>query len=152
MQLTPSLVNLIAADYPTVTFTANNEFRWSPEEKTIYYILGDEPSLFLHELGHSLLEHSHYKRDVELVTMERQAWEYAKDNLSSRYAIEISNDTIEDNLDTYRDWLHSRSICPRCQSTGRQTQKEIYACPGCRSSWRVNDARICHLRRYLLVN
>jgi DnaJ-class molecular chaperone len=51
-------------------------------------------------------------------------------------------------MNSYRDWLHARSTCPVCQATGMETKKSIYTCPACRHQWRVNEARICSLRRY----
>lgn len=82
--------------------------------------------------------------------MERDAWQYAKDTLGQTYDQAILDDTVEDALDSYRDWLHARSTCPACQATGIQTKKEEYKCLACRTKWRVNEARICALRRYKL--
>ena len=60
----------------------------------------------------------------------------------------VVEDFIEEHLDTYRDWLHARSSCPDCTATGYQTDASTYACPACSHTWRVNEARICQLRRY----
>ncbi|MCY1379960.1 hypothetical protein D9M68_895230 [compost metagenome] len=84
--------------------------------------------------------------------MERDAWRYAKEKLGSNYKVTITDTVIQDSLDTYRDWLHARSTCPNCQATGMQNRKRHYRCIACQHVWRVNDARICGLRRYSLSN
>lgn len=107
----------------------------------------DHASL-LHELAHAILDHKTYARDIELIELERDAWTHAQATLAPTYNIAIGTNQIEDALDTYRDWLHARSTCPNCQATGVQTERNAYKCLACLSKWRVNDARICALRRY----
>ena len=146
-----SLLQSAARLYPHVTFTAGERFSWDPATKTIFYAL-DEPGadiLFLHELGHAALEHAGYSRDIELLTMERAAWdEAAKVAVNLDSSVVFDEDFIEEHLDTYRDWLHARSACPTCTATGYQTSSNSYECPACHGSWRVNEARLCGLKRY----
>lgn len=149
MQSTSSLAAKLRIDYPQFSFKPAEIFRWSPSDTTIYYVESlDIPSL-LHELSHALLGHSRYTKDIELIQMERDAWHYSKTTLALKYGLGIDNDTSENALDTYRDWLHARSICPECATTGIQSQKNTYKCISCGTIWRVNEARICHLRRYV---
>ena len=101
----------------------------------------------LHEASHALLEHRSYSRDIELLAMERAAWDKAA-IIATSYDVIIDDDTIEDALDTYRNWLHSRSRCPACQAAGIQDSPQAYLCISCQHRWRVNDARSCALRRY----
>lgn len=116
---------------------------------TIHYDPND-PVGTLHELGHAICNHQKYGRDIELVIMEREAWDRALE-LSRRYGIDIDPDEIEDYLDTYRDWLDKRSRCPKCHQTGWQDQQQLtYHCPNCGSSWQANDARKTALRRRLI--
>jgi hypothetical protein len=147
-----SLTDKLQRDYPDIIFVKGDDFHWSPSTKTVTYIqdVEDEAASLLHELSHALLGHIDYKKDISLIEMERDAWQYAKDTLGQTYSQTISEDTIEDALDSYRDWLHARSTCPACQATGMQTKKEEYKCLACRTKWRVNEARICALRRYTL--
>ena len=149
MQSTSSLAAKLRTDYPQFSFTPDETFRWSPSHTTIYYIESYDASSLLHELSHALLSHSGYTKDIELLQMERDAWHYAKTILAPKYDVVIHNDVAEDALDTYRDWLHARSICPKCAATGIQSRKNTYKCIGCGTTWRVNEARICHLRRYV---
>ena len=147
-----SLLPKLQADFPALTFTAGDDFRWSPQDKTIYYLMDspDNASL-LHEVAHATLGHSRYTKDIGLIEMEREAWEYTQQHLAASYHVTIDEETIQTALDTYRDWLHARSTCPNCQATGVQTKADQYKCVACHMQWRVNEARICALRRYKLT-
>ena len=143
-----SLLTKLQADYPTITFSKAADFRWSPPEKTVYYT--NDPhadALLLHELSHSLLNHSLYIKDIDLIKMERDAWEKAR-HLAPQYEVVLSDDIIQPHLDSYRDWLHARSTCPTCGATGVQTKQATYHCVACGATWRVNEARMCGLKRY----
>ena len=149
MPLTPSLISKLKNDNPTLIFIEAEHFSWSAEESTISY-RADDPhadALLLHEISHAHLEHADYSRDVELLRMEAAAWDAAKE-LANTYGSSVDEDTAEDNLDTYREWLHARSTCPACNATGYQTGRTAYACPACTHTWRVNEARSCRLQRY----
>jgi len=150
MQSIHSLIKKLSLDYPEFGFDTADEFLWSANKKTVFYNpkLPHSREYTLHELSHALLGHSEYKRDIELIKLERDAWEYAKTELAPRYGVNISEDTIQDNLDTYRDWLYARSTCPECRTTGIETKTQNYRCLACGAIWRVNEARICALRRY----
>jgi len=149
MPSTNSLLPKLAADYPTFTFAAGTRFAWSPDAQTVFYDESDpnNTNLLLHELAHGVLNHRDYAKDVELVALEAAAWDKAVE-ISLGYDLPIDDDTIQDNLDTYREWLHARSACPECEATGYQTGKGAYTCVACAHTWRVNEARICGLKRY----
>ena len=140
------LINKISQDYSDIKFIESDDFSWKPTEKIVYYDPAGDESLFLHELGHVELHHATYRRDIELLAIERDAWEQAK-RLSKRYGITIEDESVESHLDSYRDWLHARSTCPNCQANGIQTDDKTYTCLECETSWRVNEARTCRLRR-----
>lgn len=149
MRSTSSLIHKLKTDYPQFTFFDSDSFSWNPTTKTIAFQLQavNAAPLLLHELGHALLGHDTYRRDVELVAMESAAWEEAR-KLAATYTIRYSEADAQDHLDTYRDWLHARSTCPKCTATGYQNSDHHYRCPACGHEWRVNDARVCALRRY----
>jgi hypothetical protein len=132
-----------------ITLSESDDFGWNPETTTVSYYPAhsDAPSLLLHEVGHALLGHAKYGRDIELLVIERQAWDKAE-LISHDFGVTIDADLIEDTLDTYRDWMHSRSLCPSCGATGLQVASKTYTCPSCHQKWQVNEARSCELRRY----
>jgi len=149
MPSTLSLLPKLEQQYPQLLFTPGERFAWSPDAHTVFYDQADTQNtdLLLHELAHGLLEHHDYSKDIELVAMETEAWDKAVE-LAASYDATISDDTVQDNLDTYREWLHARSTCPKCDATGYQSGKSEYTCVACSHTWRVNEARICALRRY----
>ncbi len=151
MPSTALLLKQLKTDYPQFSFKKGDHFLWSPSESAIYYCNKNQNQsiLLLHELSHALLGHTDYNSDVQLITMEREAWDYAI-KLALNYDIKMPTDTIESIIDSYRDWLHDRSTCPNCTATGLQINKHNYQCPACNHSWRVNEARTCALRRYTI--
>lgn len=143
-----SLIKKLKTAYPQFVFCESNSFLWSHADNTIFFDKdSDNYGFLLHELAHALLNHSDYSRDIELLAMERQAWDEAC-KLAIRYNMSIDDDFIQSNLDTYRDWLHSRSTCPKCNATGLQIETKAYKCLVCHHKWKVNEARTCSLRRY----
>lgn len=148
-QLT-SLLKQIINDHTQFGFVLGDDFVWSPDGRQIMYKkpahLADIWTL-LHEVAHAKLGHTSYDLDIELVTREVEAWEHARVSLAPLYGLHIDPDHIEDHLDTYRLWLHERSRCPNCRQNGLQTTKNTYSCNNCRCLWRVNEARICRLKR-----
>lgn len=126
---------------------------WSPDTRTILYRrieqIEDIWSL-LHEIAHAELGHRTFDPDIELVSHEAVAWEHARTVLAPRFNLVIDDGHIQDNLDTYRNWMFARSLCPTCGQTGLQTQN-TYSCINCRCSWRANEARLCALRRLRLL-
>ena len=151
MPSTTTLLLRLKMDYPQFLFKLDDNFSWSSSDNTIYYNKKiDNQSVFLlHELSHALLGHTSYTNDIQLITMERQAWDYTI-KLALSYNITIPDQIIQSTLDSYRDWLHSRSKCPKCQAIGLQIREYTYSCPACDHKWQVNEARTCALRRYEL--
>jgi hypothetical protein len=147
---TSSLLSKLQARFPHLAFQEGEDFHWSPSERCVYYVAND-PLLderLLHEVSHAELKHTTYTRDIELIAMERDAWGHARITLGPSFDVTIDSSVIEDDLDTYRFWLHARSSCPECSATGIQTDAKEYTCVACRATWRVNTATGCALRRY----
>lgn len=140
--------------FPAITFELGDDFRWSAQHQTVYVgEIGDERDIItlLHEIGHALAGHSNYDRDITLLNLEREAWTIASTQVAPQFDITIDNELVEDALDSYRDWLHARSTCPECSQNGVQRDRNTYECLLCHTSWRVNDARRCGLKRYRLT-
>ena len=146
------LLASLQLDYPDIRFVASDSFQWAQTNRTIHYDAGHQnaAALLLHELAHACLKHTKFQYDVELVRKESEAWAYASEILAPRYDLLIDEDTREDAIDSYRDWLHSRSLCPQCQMNCLQTKTGTYSCEACGCQWRANQARLCELRRYRL--
>lgn len=142
-----NLLTKLKSSYPYLSFEPDTVFHWSPKQKTVWY---NPDSLdvitLLHETAHGILGHNSYGRDTELLHLERDAWTKALE-IGDNFSITIDESVIEDALDTYRDWIHARSLCPSCSQNGIQTSDNSYRCVLCNKTWQVNDARHCGLRR-----
>lgn len=139
------LIKLLRSDYPELTFLIGTQLCWSPERQEIYYNPGggkDSAFGVLHEIGHARLGHRIYKTDVDLLKKEVSAWEEAL-TLAKKYGIELKQEYIQNCLDTYREWIYRRSICPDCRSTGLQDLETRYRCLNCAAVWRVSASRFC---------
>lgn len=140
----------LAADYPQFKFKAGKQDHWSPSSKTIIYNpskpLKDLKQSLLHELSHALLNHHDYSSDLELLKLESQAWEMAA-KLAPKYKLSISDNHIQNCLDTYRDWLHRRSTCPTCGVHVLQKNASTYKCFNCQTQWSVTSARFVRAYR-----
>jgi hypothetical protein len=146
----PVISKLLAA-YPELRFTPGEQFCWSPETGEIFYMAEAKGRQavwsLLHETGHALLGHSDYQADFELLKLEVAAWEKAR-QLAAGLKITIDEDHIQDCLDTYRDWLYKRSICPDCATKCLQQGDFVhYRCFNCHKTWRVSSNRFARAYR-----
>lgn len=150
MQPITKLYKSIKQDFPSLKFKQADSFYWASADNTVAHKpikTMSDLHLLLHEIAHSVLGHTSYEYDVHLAKYEALAWEHAKEVMAPRYGLKPDVELVEDSLDTYRQWLHQRSLCPSCQQTGLQQNKNTYSCINCRCSWQVNEARLCGLRR-----
>lgn len=143
-----NLLQQLRSSFPDIMFASGDDFRWSPSTKTVYYPAGSTAiATLLHETAHASLNHTGYENDIDLIHLERDAWGTTVE-LGKRFGVVIDNETVEEALDTYRDWLHARSLCPSCHQNGVQTSENTYTCVLCSQEWSVNDARSCGLKRH----
>jgi hypothetical protein len=148
------LLKSLAVRFPNLIYSPGKEFCWSPESQEIFYktdavSMCDTWSL-LHETGHAVLGHQIYQADFELLQMEIAAWGSAR-QLARELAISINEDHIQDCLDTYRDWLYQRSVCPSCGSQCMQeADYQHYRCFNCHCLWRVSANRFARAYRKTL--
>ncbi|MDR0397890.1 MAG: hypothetical protein LBH36_01765 [Candidatus Nomurabacteria bacterium] len=145
------LLQSLRSDFTDVTFKPADSFAWQAETHTVQFNPTDEnwQQLLLHELGHASLNHTDYRSDIELLRFEAEAWEYAKQHLSLKYKVDLDDQLIESHKDSYRDWLHRRSRCPKCECGGWQTGRDQYKCPNCLSEWAVNSDKFKRVHRKL---
>lgn len=141
----------LKARFPKLKFVAGRQFSWSPETGEIVYEAGRSGRRavwsLLHETGHALSRHESYKADFELLRLEVAAWERARE-LAAEIGTKIDEDHIQNSLDTYRDWLYKRSICPTCGTKClQQPDFKHYRCFNCHTVWRVTASRFCRVYR-----
>lgn len=150
MRSTSSLVAKLANNHQTINFRLGETARWSQDEQTVYYNPTEPHAdwVLLHETAHALLGHSEYIRDIVLLRMEREAWDYAARSLAPAHGISIDSTFIDEHLDTYRDWIHAKSTCPTCQSNGYEIAPRGYTCVHCGNNWYTNTGVDREIRRF----
>lgn len=147
MQISNHLLKTLGGMSDGISFKPGATFSWSPRERIVRYnkaALNTQVGIWslIHETAHALLGHQRYEMDFDLLTMEVEAWERAK-MIAQELDIKISEDHIQDCLDTYRDWLHRRSTCPTCGSISIQSDHSTYNCQNCNTTWHVSSERFC---------
>ncbi len=147
-------VKELTNSYPNISFMSGDTFYYSPAQKTVYYSSDESGKdavwALLHETGHALREHENYYSDVQLLLFEADAWEEAC-IVGAKLKIEIDEDYIQDNLDSYRDWIHKRSLCPSCDLSSIQVNNDTYSCVFCHKKWKVSEDRFCRPYRKALI-
>ena len=133
------LVAQLQKDYPDFRFISGRRFSFRPP-KTI--VIGPDegettPFLIFHELGHALSKKYRYDLSIERLKIESLAWQEAKKAYqaclsSGKYPNLPPWDEgfAEDQLDTYRDWLHAKSKCKTCGLTMYEKNSHWF-CPYC---------------------
>ncbi|MBQ9018160.1 hypothetical protein IJ117_00115 [Candidatus Saccharibacteria bacterium] len=125
------LFDRVKKDHPEVIFRSGRKFLFKPP-KTI--VLGpDEPNsslLLLHELGHYLSSHRDFCTQADRIRCEIEAWRVAR-SLCDRYKVCYDEDVVENELETYREWLDSVARCPKCRLVRVQTPDGKWHCPRC---------------------
>jgi hypothetical protein len=144
-------VDEIMAYYPGLEFIPSSRFVWSPGRRTVYYPapdFGRESNQLglLHEIGHAELGHTSYHSDIHLLGMEVDAWSYARQK-APEFGLTVDEAHIHACLESYRIWVHKRSVCPRCQFHGVQTTPIRFDCFMCRQRWRVSRGLSLQPRR-----
>lgn len=140
------LIARLEKDYPHLRFRPGQSFCWCPGTKEVYYRATEKPTLadkwsLLHEVCHATLGHSAYLTDLELLQLEVDAWEAAC-KLAATYELIIDEDYKQDCIDTYRDWLYRRSVCPTCGTQNLQADiGREYQCYNCHTAWQVSNSR-----------
>jgi len=138
-------LDLLRSDFPDLKFEVEEVFRWDPVGRIVSLDWRGRPGnksalLGLHELAHAVLLHKDYNYDIELVRMESEAWEKVKVDFCGRYGVKWDEDLAQGELDSYREWLHRRSLCPVCGRSGWQSGDNRYRCV-CENSWGVNKEK-----------
>lgn len=142
---TNNFIDQLSEDFPDYKIVRGKQEHWSPKSNTITFNAQQTPERIrfgvLHELAHAILKHKNYTSDFELLKMESEAWHLAS-KIGLKYGVTISEEHIQNCLDTYRDWLHQRSECPTCGVHVLQQDALNYRCFNCGSTWKVSSGRL----------
>lgn len=125
------IIDRLEMDYPDLRFVAGKKFAFRPPRTIIYeQEAANFDLLVLHEVGHALCGHKTFKMNIKRLKMEMEAWEKARE-LAKKYDVPFDDDVAQGELDTYRNWLHQKSRCPKCGLTRFETPEGEYRCPQC---------------------
>lgn len=140
------LLSKLKCLFPELVIEPGDAFYWQPHNKTIYTNFSEYSLLeywsFIHEIGHAVLLHKSFGSDFELLQLEINAWNEARE-ITKRLKLKLDESYVQDCLDEYRDWLHQRSLCPVCNLTGVQLNSTTYRCIHCLNEWGVSRAHMC---------
>jgi len=102
MPSTPSLLERISEDFADLTFENGQHFEWQPDSRTVVYDIDDPyfDAHLLHEVSHAILNHTKYDRDIDLIAMERDAWQLAKVEMAERYGVRVPASILHYDRDT----------------------------------------------------
>lgn len=126
------LIEKLRGDFPFLRFVSGKRFLFRPPRTVVVPadFSDEENLLLLHEVGHALIGLFDFDTEVERLKIEVLAWEKARE-LCGLYGVMVDDELIERELDTYRDWLHQKSRCPKCGLTRFQTPDSIWHCSKC---------------------
>lgn len=145
-----SFLQQLRQDFKDISFVGSTTDSWSPRTKEVRYSRPVSKYSLLHELGHALEGHVTYKLDIQLLKLEADAWRRARE-IAARYGLEIPQEYINGCMNTYKDWLLSRSKCPDCGLVGLQSPATlIYSCCNCPLRWAVPPETRCLVRRVIV--
>lgn len=152
MEFTQLLLKL-QKDYPNLNIELGSSFSWNSKHNRITYFppqkedhVNKYSNKLLHEVAHSILEHTDYKSDVELLKIESSTWELTK-RLAKSYNISFNTQEQHDSLASYIAWSSSRSQCAKCKKNGLQTLQTEFLCPNCSHKWKVSKSRFTRTYR-----
>ena len=131
-----TFLKMIIEAYPNLTFKPGRKFLFRPP-KSIHYLETDENFRFLllHELAHALLGHYTFDRSLERLQIERDAWAKTRE-LCCLYSIPFDDNLAEAELNTYRDWVHQKTLCKHCGLSCLEVSSESLYCPSCQKFYK----------------
>lgn len=129
-----NFLTALKTDYPAFSFKPGKKFLFRPK-KSIFYLETNQnfQLLLLHELSHALLGHFSYNTSLERLQIERDAWAKTKE-LCKKHNVQFSSSQAENELDTYRDWVHQKTICRNCGLTCIELSSDLLFCPFCQTT------------------
>ena len=131
-----TFLETIKEAYPEFSFRPGSKFLFRPP-KSIRYIESDDNFrlLLLHELSHALLGHFSFDRSLERLQIERDAWSKTRE-LCLFHSVPFDEEFAEAELNTYRDWVHQKTLCKRCGLSCLEVSSESLYCPFCQKYYK----------------
>jgi len=131
-----SFLKMLKTTYPDFSFKPGHKFVFRPK-KTICYIEANDNfrMLLLHELAHAILGHFSFDRSLERLEIERDAWEKTRE-LCAIYDVPFDENLAESELNSYRDWVHQKTLCKTCGLTCLEVSSESLYCPSCQKTYK----------------
>lgn len=128
----PEVVQKIINDFSDLNFYIGNKFMFRPPNNIFLdkKIVDNYALLLLHEIGHALSKHRDYKTYFKLLDMETEAWEKAE-ILASKYGVFYDENLVQEHLDTYRDFLYTKTTCLYCGNYCLEGKNGKLFCPFC---------------------
>lgn len=129
-------------------------FSFNANTKTITYVPDelenqDGALALLHEIAHMRLGHFSYNYDVELLSLEHEAWDETR-RLAREMEVEIDEEHIQECLESYDRWLDKRATCPKCGEYSLQKNKNTFGCFACDCHWKVNERKDREVRKRII--
>ena len=131
-----AFLSAVKESYPDFTFRPGHKFLFRPP-KSIRYLESDENfrMLLLHELAHALLHHFSFDRSLERLQIERDAWAKTRE-LCTLHSVPFDEELAEAELNTYRDWVHQKTLCKHCGLSCLEVSSESLYCPFCQKMYK----------------
>ncbi|MBR2587136.1 hypothetical protein IKE71_02045 [Candidatus Saccharibacteria bacterium] len=131
-----AFLETLKSDHPDLSFKPGRKFLFRPK-RSITYLEANENFrlLLLHELAHALLGHFTFNRSLERLQIERDAWEKTRE-LCELYNVPFDEELAEAELNTYRDWVHQKTLCKTCGLSCLEVSKESLFCPFCQKFYK----------------
>ena len=131
-----AFLETLKSTYPNFSFKPGPKFLFRPK-KTIHYVESNDNFrlLLLHELSHALLGHFSYSKSLERLQIERDAWAKTRE-LCEQFSVNFDEDVAESELNTYRDWLHQKTLCKTCGLSCLEVNSESLYCPFCQKYYK----------------
>jgi len=140
--------------FTDLQFEPANFFLYSSSQEIVYY----NPQKLqtnigrlnlLHEISHSLLGHTDYDYDIELLIMEVKAWDKTRE-LAPQFKVKIDESYIRQCIQSYDQWVSLRATCPSCKNFNFQHSKSEFRCFNCQTRWQVNSRKDKRVTRTII--
>lgn len=131
-----AFLETLKSEFPNFSFKPGRKFLFRPK-KSIFYLEDNENFrlLLLHELAHALLGHFSFETSLDRLKIERDAWDKTR-SLCADFNVPFLEEVAEAELNSYRDWLHQKTLCKTCGLSCIEVDSESLFCPFCQKTYK----------------